>query len=98
MALVGCPDIAQPDMAEITRHRITHMQNVAQELQALAHSWVSAGSIPEVDWSKVKTLEFQDTLKSRQSFSTRLEGKICLTCPDFDEHVRQAQEPACSLP
>ncbi|KAG9042495.1 hypothetical protein FS837_010810 [Tulasnella sp. UAMH 9824] len=78
--------VLKPDMAEITRHRISHMENVAQNLQGLAHAWVSKGSIPEVDWSKVKTLEFQETLKSRQSFAARLEGKICVSCPDFDEH------------
>ncbi|KAG8987538.1 hypothetical protein FRB90_003297 [Tulasnella sp. 427] len=78
--------LLKPDMAEIQRHRITAMQNVAEDLQGLAHGWVSNGSIPEVDWSKIKTLEFQDTLKSRQSFLARLEGKTCLTCPDFDKH------------
>lgn len=84
-------------MAEINRHRISHMENVVQNLQGLAHSWISKGSVPEVDWSKVKTLEFQETLKSRQSFAARLEGKICLSCPDFDEHVRFFTNPLSCL-
>ena len=78
-------------MMEIERHKISHMQKAAVDLQALAHGWIASppGTIPEVDWSKIRTLEFQDLLKTRESWITRMEskGKTCTTCPNFDEHV-----------
>lgn len=80
---------AQFNMAEIERKKIAELQKVAQDLQGLVHSWIGTGqSIREVDWSKIKTLEFQEGLKTRESIATRLTKEhSCARCPNFEAHV-----------
>ena len=75
---------------EIERHRISHMTSAAAAMQELVHQWIDKGTLPEADWSKIKTLEFQDTFKSRQAFVGRLDGRECVSCSDFEKHVCSA--------
>ena len=35
----------------------------------------------------MRMLEFQEILNRRNSLLTQLDGKQCIACPDFDEHV-----------
>ncbi|TFK41940.1 ATP-dependent RNA helicase [Crucibulum laeve] len=70
----------------VDRHLISRMREGVAALQALVTEWSSQGSIPEVDWSRMRSLEFQDVLRSRNAMEKRLENKGCLLCPDFNEH------------
>jgi hypothetical protein len=78
------------------------MQEAVQELLVLARAWASSSEvalqgngaepttkgtgIEEVEW-RIKSIEFQDALRMRDSRVRRLERTVCVGCPDFDEHV-----------
>ncbi|ESK96232.1 dead deah box rna helicase [Moniliophthora roreri MCA 2997] len=68
------------------RHLITPMREAIMSLQSVLSEWTAAGPIPEVAWSKMRMLEFQEILNRRNSLLTQMDGKQCVTCPDFDEH------------
>ena len=74
-------------MAEIERHKILEMQNAAVALQTLVSEWADTSGVPEVEWDKIKVLEFQDILRSRESLLARLKGRTCTSCPNFSTHV-----------
>jgi antiviral helicase SKI2 len=45
--------------------------------------------MPEVEWSRIRTIEFQDMIKQRYTLSDRLVRLTCQNCPDFDDHVSE---------
>jgi len=42
--------------------------------------------IPEVEWARLRTMEFQQALKSRDELLTQLSASVCIGCPSFEEH------------
>lgn len=73
----------------IERQRISVMNEVVEQLNDIAQEWCNdpTPTVPEVDWSKMKQLEFQENLRSRNSLEKRLEGKGCILCKEFQDHV-----------
>ena len=76
------------------RHLIRPMRETANHLQEVVRSWVvdsergsSDRKIPEVDWRKMKSLNFQEALRSRGTLEERNSNRSCLLCPEFDVHV-----------
>ena len=63
------------------------MTGTIVELDKLTEEWLRYETVPEVDWSRIRTLEFQDTLQSRDTRAEDLKDRACLSCPDFAEHV-----------
>ena len=63
------------------------MQEAVRALSAVLESWLQSDSIPEVDWSRMRSLEFQETLRTRNERAKRLVSAQCTSCPDFDDHV-----------
>lgn len=70
------------------------MRAAVDLLQEVVRSWLvdsEAGSpdwkMPEVDWGRMKTLEFQETLQYRRVLEQINCSRSCLLCPDFDAHV-----------
>lgn len=63
------------------------MREAAASLNDLAEEWLVAGSVPEVDWGRVRTLEFQETLRSRETLMQRLQRFGCALCEKFEQHV-----------
>ena len=45
------------------------------------------GSLREVDWSKVRALDFNDLRIARRQAAGEISKCACLECPDFLEHV-----------
>jgi antiviral helicase SKI2 len=86
--LLLCPQV-DIDMI-IERNRISVMNEAVEQLNEIAQEWKnnSASVVPEVDWSKMRQLEFQENLRSRNALETRLEGKGCILCQDLEDHVR----------
>lgn len=78
---------AQLDVTEIERHRISHMQATALALQELVRDWTDRGSVSEVDWTRIRALEFQDAIRARQAYVKRSTAKACVLCDDFKHHV-----------
>jgi len=77
--------------AILTRQVIAPMKALVVELQNVVKGeWISGGRIPEIDWSRVRTLEFQETLARRDALAAKL-GSLtqwqCLGCEEFKRHV-----------
>lgn len=77
----------------VDRHVIRSMRAAVQLLGEVVKSWIidsergsSDRKVPEVDWRKMKGLEFQETLQSRGVLERLNKGRSCLLCPDFDVH------------
>ncbi|KAI0778677.1 antiviral helicase [Trametes elegans] len=66
--------------------RISKMNNTIRMLQEVLGEWLQADSVPEVDWSKLRALEFQETLRARDALVPRLNQFACTSCPQFEEH------------
>lgn len=76
------------------RHLIRPMRETIELLEECVRSWVvdsekeaSDRKIPEVDWRKMRSLDFQEILQSRGVLEKINNGRSCLLCPDFDIHV-----------
>lgn len=74
--------------AIVERHRISHMQNGVSALEGLVNEWSSAKVIPEVDWARMRSLDFQEILASRNAQVKLLGIRACGLCSNFDDHVR----------
>ena len=76
------------------RHIIRPMRTAVKHLGEVVESWIidsekgpSDRKIPEVEWRKMRSLEFQETLQSRGVLERVNHERSCLLCPDFDIHV-----------
>ncbi|CAL1694323.1 unnamed protein product [Somion occarium] len=69
-------------------HRISHMNKAIRMLREILQEWKTAGDrIPEVDWSsRMRSLEFQETLRARNELVSRLPRYACILCSDFERH------------
>ncbi|OAX42662.1 ATP-dependent RNA helicase [Rhizopogon vinicolor AM-OR11-026] len=67
-------------------HKKSLMLEIINSLQILVEKWVSTGSIPEANWGRVRTLDFQDTLRTRNDLDKHREGLSCTLCGEFDDH------------
>jgi len=67
------------------------MREAVASMDALVAEWSITGSIAEIEWNRiVRSLEFQEILSARDARARTVDQKACLTCPDFDEHVRRS--------
>jgi antiviral helicase SKI2 len=57
-------------------------------LQSFVIEWITAKEIPENDWGRMRGLDFQELLRTRNSLARQLESRTCTQCSDFDDHVR----------
>lgn len=57
-------------------------------LQTCIDEWLSTKAMEEVNWSRMRALEFQEILQSRDILAKRLEDRACVLCADFNNHVR----------
>ncbi|EJD03737.1 antiviral helicase [Fomitiporia mediterranea MF3/22] len=74
------------DFDQIERAKITPMNNAVAAMNEIAKEWVAAGSIPETDWNRVRALEFQEALRTRNELTQKLASKACLLCESFKDH------------
>lgn len=49
--------------------------------------WVTAGTLLEMSWSRMRTLEFQETLRARNEIVESLQTFECTHCEDFDDNA-----------
>jgi antiviral helicase SKI2 len=87
--LANDKSIDQVEVDEIlNRLLISRMNEGVAALHPLVNEWMDVGVITEVDWNRVRVLEFQDLLRSRNSLAKHLGDKECLKCPELAKHVR----------
>ncbi|RDB28581.1 hypothetical protein Hypma_015957 [Hypsizygus marmoreus] len=70
----------------VERHLISRMREGAAALHSLVNEWVTAGTVPENDWGRMRALDFQELLRSRDALTRRLGDRACTLCQDFDQH------------
>lgn len=63
------------------------MRDAVVSLNDLAMSFEQANAIPEIDWSRLRGLEFQEALRERLALAKKLDDSQCVLCPNFNEHV-----------
>ncbi|KAG6873825.1 hypothetical protein C0995_010437 [Termitomyces sp. Mi166 len=70
----------------VERHLISHMKGGIAALQTLVDEWQSPGRMSENEWEKMRALDFQDLLQTRNSIIQRLSKRSCTICGDFMDH------------
>lgn len=72
---------------------VAPMKTLVVELRNLVKDeWMSGGRIPEIDWSRVRKFEFQESLSRRDAVAAKLGSQSqwnCLDCENFKHHVRR---------
>lgn len=73
----------------VEKLRISYMRDAVQQLLTVVDEWCDGASkiVPEVDWSKMRLLDFQESLRSRELLTKRLVDKSCTLCENFATHV-----------
>ncbi|KIJ66348.1 hypothetical protein HYDPIDRAFT_86124 [Hydnomerulius pinastri MD-312] len=68
----------------------SHKKSLALEalnsLEAVVADWIAASKVSEVDWGRMRTLDFQEGLRSRNEISKRLDRFGCTLCEHFNDH------------
>lgn len=64
------------------------MNSAVASLSSLVAGWISDGAVPEVDWSRIRLLDFQELLRERDYRASQLTVSACLLCEHFADHVR----------
>ncbi|KAH7922845.1 ATP-dependent RNA helicase [Leucogyrophana mollusca] len=70
----------------IDDHRKSLILETANSLESLVRDWASTSTLPEVDWSRMRTLDFQETLRARNELVQRRASSSCVLCDDFNNH------------
>src|SRR6266852_3369187 len=68
-------------------HLMSHMNDTIAQLGILANEWLNNDHVPEVDWTRIRSLDFQERLNRRNTRLKRLEGSACVLCKEFKPHV-----------
>jgi antiviral helicase SKI2 len=63
------------------------VQQKVMDNLAILHEELASGELPEMDWSRMRAIEFQDPLRQRTSLADRLARFGCQLCDEFEEHV-----------
>jgi antiviral helicase SKI2 len=74
--------------AIVERHLKSHMTDAVLSLDTMAQEWRANGMVPENEWGRMRSLEFQELIHYRNQVVRRLEGAACVLCADFEHHVR----------
>lgn len=67
-------------------HRISHMQDAVKSLSIVLDQWLQSDTIPEIDWSRVRSLDFQETLGARNELVVKSAECQSVNCEDFEDH------------
>jgi antiviral helicase SKI2 len=63
-------------------------------LKDIYDSLKQSETLPEVEWTRMRQLDFQEALKARNKLAERLQSMSCRLCADFAEHVSWITESA----
>lgn len=63
------------------------------DLAVMHEELTSLPELPEVEWTRLRSLEFQETLRQRTSYLDRLVKLGCQLCENFEDHVSRL--PPC---
>lgn len=66
---------------------MSRMNDTIAQLGVLANEWTNNSHVMEVDWTRIRSFDFQDRLNRRNTRLKRLEGSACVLCNEFEPHV-----------
>ncbi|KIM88714.1 hypothetical protein PILCRDRAFT_2912 [Piloderma croceum F 1598] len=72
--------------AIVERHLVNRMDEAVNSLAEIVKEWVSAGTVSEVEWIRMRSLDFQEALRARNELAKRLDQYSCTLCGDFEHH------------
>jgi antiviral helicase SKI2 len=61
--------------------------NTMNDLAIMHEELTSLPELPEVEWTRLRDLEFQESLRQRMSYMERISKLGCQLCENFDDHV-----------
>jgi antiviral helicase SKI2 len=73
--------------AIVERHVISPMREALKSLAEIVEEWVSVGAVPEVEWVRMRSLNFQEVLRTRSELARGLDKHACTLCEKFEHHV-----------
>lgn len=56
------------------------------ELYSIAQEWAASNLILEMDWSKIKQIDFQQLLREKNELARKMASCLCQTCPNISDH------------
>jgi antiviral helicase SKI2 len=74
------------DVAAAVKGEVVTLQAAKEELAALTDDW-NRPEWKELDWSKIKDLQFLETLEARKQQIKKAEECVSISCPKFARHV-----------
>ena len=78
----------QVDVGAITeRHLISQLKSTASMLLDIVTEW-GPNKPPEVDWARMRSLEFQDAIRKKNNIENQLQAFACPFQDGFDDKVR----------
>ena len=83
--------------AIVERHLISVMTDTILSLESLVKEWVAQGSLPEHDWDRMRSLDFQELVHRRNQLTKQLGGSACSLCTDFEHHVSFLNDSVTAL-
>ena len=76
----------QIDLAGISKKDENALQTAQKDLVKLCASWTGT-EWDELDWICVKDLQLRNLLDERRKLAETAQGRACVQCPKFLEHV-----------
>ncbi|KAJ3180844.1 hypothetical protein HDU85_003929 [Gaertneriomyces sp. JEL0708] len=78
------------DVAVITKWSVkVNQKDLVEELYGIGREIQKLGHIPEFDFSKIRSLEFQERRREKDGLIKRMKGMECGKCPDLPVHYAQ---------
>lgn len=63
------------------------IESTLSSIKEMYDSLKQSETLPEVEWTRMRQLDFQEALKARNNLAERLKSMSCRLCADFSEHV-----------
>ncbi|PFH52329.1 hypothetical protein AMATHDRAFT_57402 [Amanita thiersii Skay4041] len=84
--------VVKVDVENILLRRISKLNEGIAELKVLIEEWKEHGTIPEVEWGRMRSLEFQDIIRSREDLTRSMSNRSCFSCPEFRDHYKMIHQ------
>ncbi|KAI6031397.1 ATP-dependent RNA helicase [Pisolithus microcarpus] len=70
----------------IESHRKPPMLEAVTLLQCVVQEWLHSGVIQEVQWGRMRLLDFQEALRERDEILRSIKRASCILCENFEDH------------
>jgi len=74
--------------AILDSHLISRMDGAITQLEVIANEWANNNHVPEVDLTRMRSIDVQELLNRRNTCLKRREGLGCVLCKEFEPHYK----------